>query len=304
MTTFKWLALAGLAAAMFPALYAEAHCPGNVASIRSRSIENSIIVVPVMLNDGGPYDFVLDTGAQVTTIDSELAGELHLKLLGETGVTGAGFSTRASYAQLELLQIGDYRVKDSLLLVHNLGQVQVNEPRVRGILGENFLEHFDLLIDYAHGIVCLDDMKMMQEKVKGEHIALATPLHPERNLPFTEPLMIPVRVTGVTGRPLLLQLDSGINSPLLFDPATLHPAAFASAPLHSRGTDGVSHAYLVLPPQDIQVGPHNLQQISFVAPFAAGKDIPGSEIDGVLPTALFRRVFISYSDHFAVLEPR
>jgi hypothetical protein len=45
MTTFKWLALAGLAAAMFPALYAEGHCPGNVVSIRSRSIGNSIIIV-------------------------------------------------------------------------------------------------------------------------------------------------------------------------------------------------------------------------------------------------------------------
>jgi hypothetical protein len=257
-----------------------------------------------MLNDGGPYDFVLDTAAQVTTIDPELAGELHLKLLGTTGVTGAGFSTRASYARLQLLQMGDHRIKDLLLLVHNLGQVQVNDPRVRGILGENFLEQFDLLIDYAHGIVCLDDMKKMQEKVKGEHISLATPLHPERNLPFTEPLMIPVRVTGVTGRPLLLQLDSGINSPLLFDPATVHPAAFASAPLRSRGTDGVSHAYFVLPPQDIQVGLHKLQQISFVAPVVANTNIPYSEVDGVLPTALFRRAFISHSDHFAVLEPR
>jgi hypothetical protein len=73
----------GLASAMFPAIYAEAHCPGNVASIRPHSIENFIIVVQVMLNDGDPFDFVLDTPAQVTTIDPELAGELHLKLLGQ-----------------------------------------------------------------------------------------------------------------------------------------------------------------------------------------------------------------------------
>jgi hypothetical protein len=38
-------------------------------------------------------------------------------------------------------------------------------------------------------------------------------------------------------------------------------------------------------------------------PLAAGKDIPGSEIDGVLPTALFRSAFISFSDRFAVLKP-
>jgi hypothetical protein len=84
-------------------------------------------------------------------------------------------------------------------LIHNLGQIQVSDPRVHGILGENFLEHFDLLIDYARGIVCLDDTKQMQEEVKGEHIALVPPLHLERNLPFTEPLMVPVRVSGVAG---------------------------------------------------------------------------------------------------------
>jgi hypothetical protein len=287
---------------MSPALYAEPHCPGNVASIRPRFVEHSIIIVPVMLNNSGPYDFVVDTAAQVTTIDPTLDAELHLKLLGETGVTGAGFSTRAAYARLDLLQAGGYGVKNSLLLIHNLGQIQVSDPRVHGILGENFLEHFDLLIDYAHGIVCLDDTKQMQEKVKGKHIALVPPLHQERNLPFTEPLIVPVRVSGVAGQ-LLLQLDSGINSPLLFDAGRMRPAVSASTPLHSRGADGVSHAFTVLPPQDIQVGLHTLQQISFVAPVAADKDIPGPEIDGVLPTALFRSAFISYGDHFAVLEP-
>jgi hypothetical protein len=37
---------------------------------------------------------------------------------------------------------------------------------------------------------------------------------------------------------------------------------------------------------------------------AGDQDIPDAGIDGVLPTALFRRAFISYSDRFAVLEPR
>jgi hypothetical protein len=303
MTTLKWLATASLAAALFPALYAETHCPENVASIRPRFVERSIVIVPVILNGSGPYDFVLDTAQQMTTIDPALAAELRLKVQGSAEVTGAGFSTRASYALPESLQAGDHVLKNPLLLVHLLGQIQVSDPRVRGILGENFLERFDLLIDYAHGIVCLDDTKQLQAKVKGARIALAAPSHPERNLPFTEPLVISARVSGI-GRPVLLQLDSGINSPLWFDAGKLRPTAFASTPLHSRGTDGVSHDYVVLPPQDIQVGLNSLKQISFVAPAAGGKNIPDAEIDGVLPTALFRRAFISYADRFAVLEPR
>lgn len=306
MINLKWLAAASLAAVMLPALYAETHCPGNVASIRPRFIERSILIVPVSLNHSGPFDFVLDTAAQVTTIDPELAAELHVKPLGEAGVTGAGFATRASYTRLDSLQAGSYELKGQLLLIHNLGQIQVTDHRIRGILGENFLEHFDLLIDYAHGIVCLDDTRQMQQKIKGEHIPLAAPSHPERDLPFTEPLRIPVRVSSLT-RPLLLQLDSGINSPLLFDATILRAAGFTTALLHARGTDGASHAYAVLPPQDIKIGFHSLQQISFVAPVTArvgGQDIPDAEIDGVLPTALFARAFISCSDQFVVLDPR
>jgi hypothetical protein len=303
MSLFRSLLLASLVSLVLPAAQGEAHCPGNVASIRPRFIEHSILIVPVTLNHSGPFDFVLDTAAQVTAIDPQLAADLHLKPLGQTGVTGAGFSTRASYTRLDSLKTGSYEVKGPLLLIHNLGQIQIAEPRVHGILGENFLEHFDLLIDYAHGIVCLDDTKQMQQKVKGEHIALAAPSHPERSLPFIEPLRISVRVSGLV-QPLVLKLDSGINSPLLFDAGKLRTAAFASTPLHSRGTDGASHAYAVLPPQDIQLGLYSLQQISFVAPVAGDQDIPGAGIDGVLPTALFGRAFISYADRFAVLEPQ
>jgi len=303
MTTLKWVATASLAATVLPSLYAEARCPGNVASIRPRFVERSIVIVPVMLNGSGPYDFVLDTGDQVTTIDPRLASELGLRLQGSAGVTGAGFSTRASFALPESLQAGDHVLKNPFLLVHPLGQIQVSDPRVRGILGQNFLGRFDLLIDYADGIVCLDDTKQLQAKVKGERIALAAPPHPEQNLPFTQPLIIPVRIDGIGGGWLRLQLDSGINAPLLFDAKRLHPAPLASAPLRSKGTDEAVHAYAVLKPKDIQVGPHSLHQISFLAPTAAGKDIPSSKIDGVLPTVLFQRVFISSADHFAVLEP-
>src|ERR1700756_2110777 len=92
----------------------EAHCPGNVPSIPPRFVERSIIIVPVTVNESGPYDFVLDTAAQVTTVDPALASELHLNFEGTAGVSGAGFSTRASYAHVDTLRAGEYTVKDAL----------------------------------------------------------------------------------------------------------------------------------------------------------------------------------------------
>jgi hypothetical protein len=79
--------------------------------------------------------------------------------------------------------------------------------RGHGILGENLLEHFDLLIDYAHGIVCLADTKQMQQKVKVYRTSED----------FSS-------CSGLV-QPLVLELDSGINSPLLVDAGKLRTAA-------------------------------------------------------------------------------
>src|SRR5215470_7652932 len=100
MKTFNWLAAASLAFILLPVPRAAAHCPGDVASIRPRFIEHSIIVIPVMLNGSGPYDFVLGTADQITVVDPRLAGELHLTSQGITHLIGASTYTQASYAQL------------------------------------------------------------------------------------------------------------------------------------------------------------------------------------------------------------
>jgi hypothetical protein len=278
-------------------VHGEPHCPGNVPSIRPRFVEKSIIIVPVIVNDFGPYDFVLDTAAQVTTIDPALALDLHLKLEGTTRVTGAGFSTGAAYAHAHRLQAVTYAIQDALILVHSLGQIQLTDRRVRGILGENFLAHFDLLIDYAHGLVCLDDSRRMRDEVRGERAILEAPPDGVTNLPFTDPLLLRVRLSG---RQLLLQLDSGINAPLLFHVAI---KGGRKTSLQSTGTDGVKRVYVVLPPQDIHVGTHPFYQIPFVTPASPEEESPDAKIDGVLPTILFQRVFISYADRVVVFEP-
>jgi hypothetical protein len=68
--------------------------------------------------------------------------------------------------------------------------------------------------------------------------------------------------------------------------------------------DEVVQGFAVLPPQDMRVGNHSFRQVSFVTPVGAEKDIPVKpDVDGVLPTILFRSVFMSYADRFAVLTP-
>jgi predicted aspartyl protease len=46
------------------------------------------IVLAVSINRSGPYDFLLDTGTQITMIDPSLADELQLDTQGAAVVRG------------------------------------------------------------------------------------------------------------------------------------------------------------------------------------------------------------------------
>jgi hypothetical protein len=260
--------------------------------------------VPIKINHTGPYDFLVDTGAQVSIVDPALAAELHLKMEGTVGFVGVGFRTHPSFAHLDTLEAGPYATANFWVVIQDLGFLQLADPRIRGILGGNFLEHLDVLIDYAHSILCLDDAKVMQPEVKGRHIALVTPPHPDDAALATEPLIVPIHLTGVARRSLLVLLDSGLGTPVLFDVGKAVAGGFSvDLPIRARGPDGIERAFSVLQPQDMQIGTLTFHRISFVTPTATRKEIPRLEVDGLLPTALFRRVYISYADRFVVLEP-
>jgi len=246
----------------------------------------------------------VDTGSQVTIVDPALVDELRLRIEGTTGFVGVGLRTRPRFAHLDILEAGSHAIEGSLVIVQNLEHLQAADPHIRGILGGNVLRHFDVLIDYAHSILCLDGEKVMQPAIKGKHIALATPTHLDDGVVSTEPLIISVRLSGIPGRPLLQLLDSGTNVPLLYDCVKGMAGGFSvRVPIRDRGPDGVERVFAVLPPQDMQIGTLTLHQVSFVTPAATGKDVPKLGVDGLLPTALFRRIYISYADRFVVLEP-
>ena len=47
-----------------PALQAESHCPAGIASVTPRFVQRALIVIPVRVNQKGPFDFMVDTGSQ------------------------------------------------------------------------------------------------------------------------------------------------------------------------------------------------------------------------------------------------
>jgi hypothetical protein len=303
MSLTRYFAFACFTALTLNILYAKPHCPGNVPSLTLRNVQGALIVVPVRINHTGPYDFIVDTGAQISVVDSSLASELHLKARGTTGVGGVATYARSAFAYLDLVEAGVFSVPNSLVVIQELAQLKAADPRIRGIVGENFLEHFDLLIDNRQHILCLDDSKALVLAIKGEHVPLAEPRGSNDDLPFTRPMIVSVRFSVPGSAPMLLRLDSGSNAPALYaaDPR-LSRAITNRGPLLTRVVDGVEQAFAVLSPQNIQIGTHTLMQVPFVMPTNAVGNGPTPREDGLLPTIAFQRVFISCSAGYAVLE--
>ena len=302
MTNCKWFASFLLAATVASTLQAETRCPGNVASVPLRLVNGYQMIVAVSVNRSVPYEFLLDTGSQFSMIDPTLATELHVKAQGSIPVAGTGFQSTASTAQLDYLAIGSHGVAHLEAVVFNLQNLRSHDPKVRGILGEDFLQHFDMLIDNAHRQLCLDDSGAMRANVKGSHIALAAWSETDDVPPNS--LIVAVRLSGAT-RPIRLKIDSGANAAFLYNTGQyMAVGSFRGSSLNGSGTDGKRQSFVTLPPQEVRIGHVQLSNQPFFTFADAQKMASPSDFDGLLNTGLLRRIFICHAEHFAIVEPR
>jgi len=303
MSISKLLIFVAVAAFTAPILHGEKHCPGNVPSVPLNVVLGALIVVPVTVNGIGPFEFLVDTGAQITTVDSQLAAQLDLRPTESTGFSGVASYARRALLQLGQMEIGGHRANNVLAVIDQLTQLHAADRNIRGIAGEDFLTHFDLLIDNDRRMLCLDESGAMAAAVKGAHVALAQPYGTDHDLPFTRPLVVEARIDG-NGNPLLFRLDSGSNAPVVYGRPQAQNNRPANTQILKRVVDGVEQDFAVLKPHDVAVGRDKLHQVTFVQPLNSVGEVRAPREDGVLPTFMFQTVFVSYRNQFAILEPR
>lgn len=282
-----------------------AECPASSAGLRYHSLQGSQIALSVSINHSGPYDFMVDTGAQITVIDPQLAVELKLRPQGSIGLVAVLNKGRADLVNAELVEAGAVAVHDLTMAVAGLKQIQAVNPKVKGILGENFLGRFDLLIDYSHKMICLDRSKELQKQLQGERIPAIGQASRDGDLAYTAPLLVAVRVHGMVKKIAVLRLDSGSNYPLLYE-SPLGRMWWTEGHQVRQGTVAGNGSVVllgVMPSQNVEISPHTSLQIAFRTPInREHTTFPAGE-DGLLPTMLFKRVFISHLDHFVVFDP-
>ena len=285
--------------------HAEAHCPGGVPGLHPRLVAGALLVIPVVVNHSASYDFMVDTGSQLNVIDPALAAQLNLKPQATVGLVETAARSQASLGVVSSLQAGSQEVEKPLVAIQDLGPIQAADPRIRGVLGENFLAHFDVLIDYSRGLLCLDEVKLMEKELRGERIPLVAPEHPESDVPFSERLVISVNLSDTGTRPILLQVDSGSDGPILFaGNKELEQPLLRRAKLQGQEVSEARRAFAILPPQDMRLGTRVIRKVPFVTPASDAPNVPDREEDGILATVLFQRVFVSHSDRFIIFDPR
>lgn len=111
------------------------------------------VLIPVKINGRGPYRFIVDTGANHSTISPDLARELGLKadtrsLITLDGITGA---SQVTFVSIDRLQAGDLTLEDTTLPV-------VWAPVMAGadgILGAAGMSQKSLLIDFQRNRVAI-----------------------------------------------------------------------------------------------------------------------------------------------------
>ena len=303
MANFRWLASFVLAASIVPALLAATHCPENVASVSFQFVNRYQMIVPVFVNHTGPYNFLLDTGTQKTIVDVSLAAELQLKSKGPAAVDGVGSHHAASLAQVDLLDAGSHSVANQEVFVYGLDQLRSSNISVRGFLGEDFLEHFDVLIDNSKRLLCLDDTEKLRRGIHDNPIPWLTSGKGVNGRPLLNSIVLKVQLTQGL-KPLRLKLDSGANAPFLFDAShNLVAGGFHGTTMRGSGVDGAERTYITLPPQNMKIGSVAIPQVSLLTLESEQENSTTSDFDGLLTMGLFKRIFISQTDHFVVLEP-
>jgi len=121
------------------------------------TFERSSVIVQVKVNGQGPYNMLLDTGAEQSAVDLNTARELGLKLtpIGGGKVVATGKKENSLFlTKLPQIEVGSLTAKDLLAVATDFSRIsqRVGVP-VNGVLGYNFLKDHVVQFDYPKRVV-------------------------------------------------------------------------------------------------------------------------------------------------------
>jgi predicted aspartyl protease len=261
------------------------------SQIRFRLVRDTIIVVSMMADNQGPFDFVLDTGADTSIVDPSLAIRLSLATLGRAQQTTLAGDQALIVSSLANLSVGPAHVENLPVLVQDLSGLRKMDSHIEGIAGQDFLSHFNYLVDYWKRSVRIEQADEIRGSVQGDPVPIEMSGHR---------MIIASEAQSVGHANLRLLLDSGANS------VVLQPGASQEINLpvqESRG-DVTSSGHLELKVGRIRMLKVGSQQFHDLVVALPATETAARIGDGLLPTALFKSLYVNNHEGFVMFNPQ
>jgi predicted aspartyl protease len=264
--------------------------------VRFKLVQNQL-TVQVAVNGAGPFDFIFDTGASATVIDTELAKELSLSPIESSSVlTVAGSKTVRRY-RLDSLALGPKSVQSLTVLCAELREIHAISSKIRGVLGQNFLSGFDYILNHRDQRIEFEESGEFAGKLLG--VRLPVERDRGRVLVITQPSS-PQKLASK------LVMDSGASSVVVFKATTKNSDLEIELDVN-----GGINASTIVGTQTISTG--RLRRLQVGTEKFAGLPVrvidnraaaEGRLENGLLPTRLFRSIYFNNTQNFVILNPR
>jgi predicted aspartyl protease len=251
-----------------------------------------LILVPVEVNEQGPFDFILDTGAGTSLLSTELAEKVKVTILGSKQGQSAGGAVSVSLAKVDSLSVGEARLPDVDVGIVDLEHIGATVgAKIDGDLGYNFLKYFRVSIDYEKCQLRFDDPRRTDVFHRGGQtevaLRLANPAKP----------LILVDVHANRKGPFQFAIDTGTSTTAI-TPELAKKLGVKGSPVGQGTTAGAHVAVTAGVLDSFMVGGAKIDGMSVVIAdfFAPLSEAVGAKLDGIVGYNFLRnyKVVIDY----------
>jgi predicted aspartyl protease len=238
-----------------------------------------LILLPVEVNDEGPFEFILDTGAGTSLLSPELGQKLGIKVIGSKEGQSAGGAVSVSLAKVDSLAVGSTKLDDVDVGLVDLSHVgRTIGATIDGDLGYNFLKHFRITLDYRRNEIRFDDPKRFE--LAGQSTAL-TQVAMRLASPAKPLILVEVYANGQG--PFQFAIDTGTSTTAI-TPELAKQLGVASSPIGAATTGGAQVEVTAGVLQSLQVGGARIDNSTVVVAdfFAMLSAAVGAKLDGIV----------------------